>query len=481
MSTCQYSSSESLSSSHEEIASASNTPNNKLNYLSPESSRHTVATPLSLSQSTNSNKSPNTPAKVLELSLERLSPELEPKLSPPTPHIKTNKQLITKPIRTTPTRDKEDILTLSSTQGIQLVQKHLSLLPSKPNVPLRPFIHKQPFRFATLDSEEVPTEVEQIISTAFREFINTDMIQVLRGILTFRNYRLRGENHNRILSPYIERSITLPLKIRDENFTLKLTPLSLFKNPKESPVVKRAALSQISCSPNQLAIRDRTQTVLSNRSHHESPSTKHFHINASSPLANGISPMYPIKLLDTLPVNSTPHSNRAISSQLSIGNTPTPKSLHSPAILRSTATHTTTTTTTTTATTTTHSVHHYNTNDRKIGLLNIKLLNTSAECAGVQKAHSSGVTSFRGRPLSSNHHNNQFSVRLLETTPTTNSVNRYDEQTRLRTTSNPVDQGLKLIPLDNSPLPNSTPIKRTFSKIFDTNLSKRVRLDTYNI
>ena len=317
-----------------------------------------------------------------------------------------------------------------------------------------------------MNSEEVPAEVEQIISTAYREFINTDMIQVLRGILTFRNYKFRAEKHSKMLTPYIETSIKLPLKIKDENFILKLTPLSLMKSPSMRP-----ALSQISCSPNQLALRDIPQVVPSKRSEYTKSSTKHTKINTSLTLTNGTSLVRPIKLLETSPFNSTPHSNRAITSHLSQEYTSTPKDSPSHTVASNTP-HTATTAT---------MVHQSNTNNIKVGLFNVKLLNTSADSATLHNAQKNEITPVRGVPLKLNQQTHQFNVRLLETTPTTNSIKRYVEPTRLPTISNSVDQELKLVPLDYSPFANSTPVKRTISKIIDNNLSKRVRLDTYNI
>ena len=308
-----------------------------------------------------------------------------------------------------------------------------------------------------------------MISTAFKEFVNTDAIHVLRGILTIRNYRFQGERHSKILTPYIETSISLPLKIRNEHFTLKLTPLSLLKNPNNSITDRRVYPPQTSYSPAQLSLLDRARVAskhsqYSNNSFRKLNSTQ---LNTNSPLTNGTDFMYPIKLLDTSPFNSALHSNRAITH---LGNTSTPKGSLSRAISGNSI-HTLTTPS---------KVHQAKTdNNFKIGLFNIKLLNTSSRVAAEENVKNNEITPVRAKPLKPNNQTHQFSVRLLETVPSANSV-RYDT-TRFPTRSNSVDQELKLVPLDNSPISNSTPVKRTLSKIIEHNLSKRVRLDTYNI
>ena len=71
--------------------------------------------------------------------------------------------------------------------------------------------------------------VDQKIYGYFKEFGNTDMLPVLPGILAFKTFRYKAETLNQMISPYIEQSLSMPLRYKNMDQS-KLKYISAFKN-----------------------------------------------------------------------------------------------------------------------------------------------------------------------------------------------------------------------------------------------------------
>ena len=114
------------------------------------------------------------------------------------------------------TSPQTDVLSINTTSPIRLSCIPFTPLYSPP---------KRVTKLAMLKSNEVPPEVELTISKFIEEFGNTDVLPVLRGILTFKTFRYKAETQNQMISPYIEKSLSMSLRYKNMECNLSITTL----------------------------------------------------------------------------------------------------------------------------------------------------------------------------------------------------------------------------------------------------------------
>ena len=340
-----------------------------------------------------------------------------------------------------------------------------------------------------------------MISKFFKEFVNTDVLPVLRGILTFKTFRYKAETQNQMISPYIEKSLSMPLRYKNMEYNLRVTPLtkrvrscssnqtmpdrraigmtrwtnnsSFQSNSKlisdisyENSPIKLLETSQTKQNPDTPA---KTQFTNLSRNTVRTPSIIRF--NSSLETSNTFIPTNsyencPIKLLETsqtredTPIRDTPVRTQQDSNNILINK---PLLNHSFSVcpiklLETSQTREDTSIIDTPSRTQLTTIPQTNVVKRPNNIP-VKLLDTSSERDIL--CHNVNLTT--PLPLASPN----CSIRLLDTS--TPDI--------LASNSRSVCQALDFRPSGYRPLCNSTPSKRTFSKFNEVNLSKRVRLD----
>ncbi|KAI6657661.1 hypothetical protein LOD99_404 [Oopsacas minuta] len=239
----------SLSASSFSLSGDDTNPNLKTSLSSESESEFYLRNATQSLSNSDNNISDKSPSTQLELNIEKISPD----------KINSSNLSLLSRFRKMPkmstvvnsTKNQQDCLNLDPTSPLKLCLKQ------EPRIPFAPLHPPQRLRrLNVLNQDEVPPEVEHTISNVFGDFINTDMLPVLRCILTFNNYRHQGERYNRIISPYIEKSISMPLRLKNVNYTLKITPI---KHLTTSQPIKS------NLSPSQLMLHRRAKST-SNRS-----------------------------------------------------------------------------------------------------------------------------------------------------------------------------------------------------------------------
>ena len=447
---------------------------------------HTLHTTRSLTSSDGESYS-TSPLKTLELNIDKLSHEQvrDVSKSPPLSNCITTTQ-------------QTDILCLDTTSPIRLSRTPFTPLYSPP---------KRITKLARLESNEVLPEVELMISKFFKEFINTDALPVLRGILTFKSFRYKAETQNRMISPYIEKSLSVPLRYKDMEYTLKITPLSkrypnrgCSYNPARRAIGMSRSNSDNSFQSNSKLVSDTSYencpiklletsqtkiaadtpskmhlTNISRSDTVKSPSMIRLNNSLESSnisVSNNTYENYPINLLETsqmredtsirdTPAKTQLTSNKIhVNNSIGIANDPLLNSSYDTCPIKLLGTSQMREDTSITDTPIrTHLTNLSQTNIvRTPNNIPIKLLDTSTERDVL-------------------HHNTNGNTPLALASPTC-SIRLLDTSTPdiLASSSRSICQALDFKP-SACPLSNSTPSKRTFSKMKEVNLSKRVRLD----
>ena len=234
--------------------------------------------------------SPKYPLKLLELNIDKLSPEQ-------VKHVSNSSPISPKTFTTT--TQQTDILCLNNTSPIRIYRTPFTPLYSPPN---------RITKLAKLESNEVLPEIELMISKFFKEFVNTDVLPVLRGILTFKTFRYRTEAQNEMISPYIEKSVSIPLHYNNFEYTFKMIPLS------------KRVLSR-GCSSNQAMMGRRAVGMTSSSNSFQ---------NNSKLVSDTSFENCPIKLLET----SQTKLDTDIPSKIYLANIPRNNLVKTPNIIR---------------------------------------------------------------------------------------------------------------------------------------------------
>ena len=346
------------------------------------------------------------------------------------------------------TSPQTDVLSINTTSPIRLSCIPFTPLYSPP---------KRVTKLAMLKSNEVPPEVELMISKFFEEFGNTDMLPVLRGIFAFKIFRYKAETQNQMISPYIEKSLSIPLRYKNMEYNLRITPLT-----------KRVR----SCSSNQAMLGRRAigMTRWTNNSSFQSNSKHISDISYEN---------CPIKLLETSQTKQNPDTPAEIqftnlsrnkvrtpsiirfNSSLETSNTFVPTSSYENCpikLLETSQTREDNPISDTSSRTQLTTIPQINV-VRRPNNIPVKLLDTSSGRDIL--CHNVNLTT--PLPLASPN----CSIRILGTPDI------------LASNSRSICQALSSRPSGYRPLCNSAPSKRTFSELDEVNLSKRVRLNYY--